>query len=305
MRHIISAAILLFVLTLFSAFAKEETGGQTFMWKATGAGNSIYLLGSIHVATEDFYPLDPAIEAAFAASKKLVVEVNMDAGPELQAKMMQLMTEKGMYKDGGSLSKNLSKTTYDLLKAYCDKHALPIQQLDTLRPWALALTVMMQEMQGIGFKPEFGIDMHFLKAAKDTKPILELETADSQVKLMADFPDDLQDKLLVQTLTDMSDLKTKINEMAADWKKGDAKALEELVLKDSLKKHPEIKPVFEKLFDERNVLMVEKLDGYLKSKDIHFVVVGAGHLLGEKGLVSLLQKKGYKLEQVKSAAAPK
>jgi uncharacterized protein len=44
--------------------------------------------------------------------------------------------------------------------------------------------------------------------------------------------------------------------------------------------------------------MVAKIEGYLKSKTGYFVVVGAGHLVGEKGIITLLQKKGYKVEQL-------
>lgn len=93
--------------------------------------------------------------------------------------------------------------------------------------------------------------------------------------------------------------------MAAAWKKGDADTIEEEILKSALKENPEMKPFFEKLFDERNVKMAEKVGGYLKGKGSYYVVVGAGHLLGEKGIVKLLQKQGFTVEQVRGAAAAK
>src|SRR6478672_7160250 len=44
------------------------------MWKATSATNTVYLLGSIHLASPDMYPLPAQIEAAFRNSAVLIVE---------------------------------------------------------------------------------------------------------------------------------------------------------------------------------------------------------------------------------------
>jgi hypothetical protein len=44
--------------------------------------------------------------------------------------------------------------------------------------------------------------------------------------------------------------------------------------------------------------MVSKIEEYLKEKGTYFVVVGAGHLVGEKGIIETLRKKGYQVEQL-------
>ena len=82
-------------------------------------------------------------------------------------------------------------------------------------------------------------------------------------------------------------------------------AIEELMLKVPVKDVPEYKPLMEKMFDERNVKMAEAIEGFLKGNDSCFVVVGAGHLVGQKGIVKLLQDKQYQVEQVKRAPAEK
>ena len=56
--------------------------------------------------------------------------------------------------------------------------------------------------------------------------------------------------------------------------------------------------LMKKLIDDRNVTMAERVDGFLKGKEPCFVVVGAGHIIGDKGIVKLLQAKGYKVEPV-------
>src|SRR5262252_11051699 len=69
------------LLTVVAAFAMllvaQAAQAKTFAWKATGKGGTIYLMGSIHVMSESFYPLNPVLEAAFKDSDLLVEEVDL------------------------------------------------------------------------------------------------------------------------------------------------------------------------------------------------------------------------------------
>jgi uncharacterized protein YbaP (TraB family) len=58
------------------------------------------------------------------------------------------------------------------------------------------------------------------------------------------------------------------------------------------------KTLTKKLLDDRNVMMTGKMEEYLKGKDLIFVVVGAAHIAGEKGVAKQLRDKGYKVDQV-------
>jgi uncharacterized protein YbaP (TraB family) len=52
---------------------------------------------------------------------------------------------------------------------------------------------------------------------------------------------------------------------------------------------------YQAILKDRNVAMLEKIEGYLedKSKETYFVVVGAAHMVGEDGIVTRLKEKGY------------
>jgi hypothetical protein len=54
----------------------------------------------------------------------------------------------------------------------------------------------------------------------------------------------------------------------------------------------------QKLFEDRNVKMLSKIEGYLNSNGSYFVIVGAGHMVGKRGLVELLKAKGYEVAQL-------
>lgn len=292
-----SVAVFASLLLIASFVRAEDAPGKTLMWKVTGEGNEIYLLGSIHVMKKEIYPLAKELEDAFAKSKYLVVEAQ-EPDP---ATIQKMVMEKGMYAGDDTLNKHLTKPTQEALAAYLPKSGLPgpVQEsLSKMKPWMVSITLSLMGMMQLGFDPQMGIDKHFLDEAKTAqKKVLELESADFQLTLLSGFSDDLQDKLLASTLLEVSSMKEQIEKMVAAWSKGDGAEMSK-ILTEHLVKHPELKAVFEKLIDERNAPMAAKVEGYLKSKEIHFVVAGAAHMVGEKGIVKLLQDKKYKVEQV-------
>jgi uncharacterized protein YbaP (TraB family) len=44
--------------------------------------------------------------------------------------------------------------------------------------------------------------------------------------------------------------------------------------------------------------MVSRIEEFLRSKETYFVIVGAGHLIGNKGIIEILRRKGYLVEQL-------
>lgn len=291
---------------------KGDGGGGAggFLWKVMPKGapagapaRTVYLLGSIHVGTPEFYPLPDEVEAAFEESTKLVVEVDTDKVGFLR--LQKLMAEKGMYQDGTTLADHVDRETLAKFRAYCKEAGLPVGLLESFRPWAAAVTITMTELQKLGYRPDLGIDQHFIKQAKAAKkPVLELESAEAQIDALSSFGEELEAKFLAGTLEEAGQLKEVMGQSAAAWKSGDPERLKELLIDRALKESPEMKPVMVKLLDERNVGMAKKIEGYLKGGGgPHFVVVGAGHLVGDKGLVKLMEKAGHKVERVRTGGA--
>lgn len=267
------------------------------LWKATSPTTTAYLLGSIHVGDDKLYPLPATTEAAFAAAKILIVEVN--AKEMDQAKAMGLVTKYGMYSPDDGLSKHINKETAASLDAYCSAHSLPRQALETLKPWVVAITVVAMSMKQAGEDPNLGIDMHFLNSVKPPQRIVELESADFQLSLLASATDLEQQEMLASTLRQSDKAKEYLQKMQTAYLAGDANTLLKLIHEQDAGPASLLK----KLIDDRNVTMTASLEKYLKGTEPCFVVVGAAHLLGETGIVKLLQSKGYRVEPV-GAGAP-
>lgn len=292
--------------------APANAGNHTFLWKVTpkdaaagDAAHTVFLLGSVHVGTPDFYPLPKEIEQAFDASKKLVVEVDTEKAGLLQ--MQGLLMEKGMYRDGDTLADHVAPATLRQFRAYCERTGLPAEALERFRPWASAMTVTMTEVQRQGFRADLGIDEHFTQAARRAdKPVLELESAESQIEVLAGLGPELEEQFLLSTLSETGDGgKRLMDESMRAWKAGDADRLKALMIDRPIRESPQMKKVTQKLLDDRNGPMAEKVEAYIKEGEgPYFVVVGAGHLVGEKGIVQVLAKKDYQVEQVRKGAAP-
>ena len=76
------------------------------------------------------------------------------------------------------------------------------------------------------------------------------------------------------------------------WDDGNTPEMEDLIL-EGIEDSPELQMINKKLLDERNYSMEEKIEVFLQDDETYFVVVGAGHLVGENGIINLLKGKGY------------
>lgn len=285
------------VLTVFTlgnlalsqgAFAGEES--PLYFWTVQSPTGTVHLLGSLHVGTGDMYPLDGAIEEAFEDSTVLVVEV--DLNDQAQARMQELVLEKGVYTDGTTLRQNLSGETFELFKEYLDERGLPQMTFYPMKPWLVALTLTVLEVGRLGYDPALGIDQHFLKRAREAgKQIQELESVDSQINLLSGFSRELQELFLVYTLLDNQNSQQKVGTIFEAWKNGDPQSIDSL-MKADLEEDPRLRSVYEKLFDERNLEMAARIRDLLRTEKTSFVVIGAAHLAGERGIVRLLKQQG-------------
>jgi len=275
--------------------APAKADRHFLMWKVTSPTNTVYLFGSIHVGDSNLYPLPKAVESAFAASKVLAVEFNVKKVDMLQ--MTKLMQEYGMYANGETLSQHLPKETAEALDQFCSQNGVPRIMLDKTKPWVAAIAVIAFAAKAAGEDPELGIDMHFLNEVKEPQRIDELESADFQMSVLASASEQEQEEMLAASLKQAGKFKDLLQKMQQAYISGDTASFEKLIKEEE--SGP--KSLMKKLLDDRNVTMAQRVGQYLKGKETSFVVVGAGHIIGDKGIAKLLEAQGYHVER---AGAP-
>jgi uncharacterized protein YbaP (TraB family) len=267
--------------------------GRNFLWKATRGSGAIYLVGSVHMLTEQYYPLSPPLEAAYKDSDLLVEEVDLDQMLEPDAQLSML--RRGMLPAGRSLDTVVSPATFELVQKRVAGLGLPIEPLKRFKPWALAMTLLAAEWQKAGFDAELGLDRHFYDRARaENKPVQGLETIEFQISRFDGLPDADQDRLLAQTMRELDTQMADVTRLADAWKTGDLEGMERLVLQE-LKADPRM---YERLLVDRNRNWLPRIDALASRPGRAFVVVGAAHLIGPDGLLAMLRSVGFTVEQL-------
>lgn len=261
-------------------------------------GQTSYLFGSVHFGDPSFYPLNAAALKAFDSASVLVVELDSrQITPELQQQMMQ---KYGLYPKGETLRDHLAPRTMALLNELLAEFSIPYEAIEQYRPGYVATTLMSMQAQKLGYDSALGLDRFFIERfmdrARGKMQIREIEDFEFQMQLLGKIPHD--DAILYESFSNMKDYERIWADMIAAWKAGDAELLYEKSIGEDLRAHPELAPYYDILFFDRHPRMVASVEACFEHKEVCFIVVGAGHLTGEQGLVTDLRKKGYTVSQL-------
>ena len=309
--HLVASGILIILIALLciigvgcncqsqeSASSPSATDfkGKSFIWKVTSETTHVYLLGSIHVASQELYPLDKTIDDAFDSTDYLVVEFNTNN--LTQGHAMQLLLEYGTYPQGDGLKKNVPEDLYNKLETQFQEFNMDMSSFDSFRPFVAYNVLSQLILESFGYDSEYGIDLYFMNLADEyNKSILELESPDYQMYLLSSIPDETIIGLMQYDI-DNWETEYYLQELFDAWVAGDAVKIETLVFEVLVEEPEMVAPYFEIMVDRRNFEMLEKIKGYLADDKVYFIVVGAGHLVGENGLINLLKNAGYDVEQL-------
>lgn len=270
---------------------------STMLWKIRGDNSEVYLLGSIHVGKADFYPLADVIEETFHSSDYIVFEVDPHSltSPDVVARIQN----RGMLQDGRTLNDVLSKQVMNDLVETLSRLGLPVNSFMNLQPWFLTMVLSSMQMISLGYLPDHGIEMYLIKNKAEQSRILELESIEQQIGFLEHLNGEA---FLAYTLMGFEDGKEKINQMIDAWRCGDKEELNNILfgdLESEAETDPEMQALMEKLFFERNIDMSSGIRDFLENgKGDYFVVVGSGHLIGEKSVIDILDDQ-YEVKSVR------
>ena len=279
------------VLLAQEAYSQSQ---KSFLWKIQSKTNTVYVLGSLHFFKKESYPLSEKIENAFSQSEILVVEANVN---DIGKVDIQKIMDRAFYPQNEILERHVSSEVYELVKKEAGGLGIPLELINRQRPWFLAMTLEALESLKLGFNPDYGIDKYFLSKAGGKKRIVELESLDDQLNLLSSFSDKDQELLLLYTLRDLKILEQDLGQLTQAWTSGDTKGLESILTRSVLE-DKRLSSIFEKIIYDRNAKMASKIEDFSQAGESCFVIVGAGHLVGNRGIIEILKRKGYVLEQL-------
>jgi uncharacterized protein YbaP (TraB family) len=281
-------------MLLLVASATHAANDRALFWQVQSDTATVYLLGSIHYADESFYPLRREIEEAFYLSDHLVVEINIDDAKARRYR--DLIKEKGSYQGEATIRDEITYQTYRKLESVLRRLDMPMEMVHKQKPGILVLTLTSIQVMRMGFMPEMGIDAYLLRNASRTgKDIIELETIDEQIDIFLNISDG--DLLLREALFSLDEAEMQMMDMVYCWKDGDEACIESILFDDALTSYPSFVSIYDVLFFRRNEDMANDIKTFLGSKGTYFVVVGAGHLVGDRSIPELLKQAGYEVQR--------
>lgn len=243
-------------------------------------GQTAYLLGSIHIGEADFFPLAQQIELAYKQSGAVVVEADVrDADvPALLAKY-------------GSNPLPMDAKTQVVINHYCQDKQKFCMAIERYAPWLQSMQVSIGRYAALGYSGTYGIDAVLVSKA-GSRPIYELESTEFQFELLSSFDADTQWSMVREAIEAPD---TDMLKLISAWRSGDEAELADLMEGEMLREG-EIEMV-EKMLWGRNQTMAQGIVDLMASPETVqplFVVVGAGHLVGQKSVQSYLQPLGVK-----------
>ncbi len=293
MTHI-NSKIVTFYLAIVTLFFTQICFATTNpkLIKLTKENKIIYLIGTTHVGKKDFYPLPKHIEEVFTKSDILAVEIDL-SDSELIKNIQSLFAKELLFKDSNNINNYFNDEEVKQIKSIAPKEMKLI--ISHIRPWAISLMLSEQIYNQLGYKSDYGVDLYFLnKAKKISKPITELESINSQIKIFTSVSDENFAKILKTELHnfDFKALIKEYNDLILAWKDGDKDFFNSYAedMKKSLKEISN-ESFFKSLLTNRNIAMVEKINA-INENNI-FVAVGALHLYGPDSVTDILKKQGY------------
>ncbi len=286
--RIIAYTFLMFLLTGSVALAENKY----FFWEVSTDSSKVYLFGSIHIGSKDWYPFDKHIESAFHESDILATEIDF--------KTMKNATnaiKRGVATDTIPLEKKLKPDNYKFVQSNLLKMGFPQMAIDRLRPWFVAITVQEQMMNSKGKYDAFsGVDFYFSKKAEEEeKQTMGLEEMDFQFSLLEridEFADEFIESIIAENQDDKS-----MDSLVTAWQNGDDNTIDEMMNKGYQSEN--LLNLFDAIIYKRNETMAKKISELLAKKEKVFIVIGAGHLVGDKSVIKELEKIGkYKIKRL-------
>lgn len=272
----------------------DDAGHPLTLWRVDGAGNTVYLLGSIHLLRAEDHPLPRAIDAAYADAEVVVMELDMD---DLDPAATQAAFNRaGVMTEGTTLRDLMGDEHYRAAEEAAAVIDVPLDMLAHAEPWLAAITVELMMLYRMGFDPMLGVEMTMTnRATADGKPIEGLETVEEQLGFLDGLPMEAQREMLLQTLLQGAAMSETVDALIEAWRHGDTATLESELLQSIA----EQAALHDALIVSRNRRWAETITTWLDDETDYLVVVGALHLVGEHGVPALLGRAGYGIQQLK------
>ena len=288
------------VAIAFIALASVFSADAQLLWRVDGNGveRPSYLFGTHHVAPVNVLDSIQGLADAVASVDAAYGELDMLHGASERTR--QLMPMMAVAPADSVLNRVLPEGYMKKLGEELSRlagYVVDPTQLDLMKP-ALA-NMQLAILQSIAAFPDYDpsvqLDVELLKrAAAAGASTHGLETPEFQISLLFDTPISVQAEELAKAIDNAGEAVAKARELAGYYRRGDLDAMDAVISDSDFGMTP---AEAERMLYSRNDAWVKTLTGVFPKSSV-LVVVGAGHLAGERGLICRLRSMGYTVTAV-------
>jgi uncharacterized protein YbaP (TraB family) len=297
-----TASVLLGWTFLFGIPAHAaHTFPKCCVWRVTNAKAPFYLVGSIHVLGKNDYPLATPYEIALKDSRRFLFEFDPTRHIEFERKF----EAAGKYPPGQDIRSKidpglLAWLRQNILMVNPDQRRGRREQAEGFdsqlgyKPWWIAQHLVGPATYSKS-SPSHGLDNYFVdRAAKEKKEIGGLESVDEHVAVMGGLSDRDSEFILRDALDQPGNAEKEFSRMHKAWRKGDTDGL----WAGDSRLRTRAPWIAARFVDNRNTKWIPRIEAELKSGTPTAIVAGALHFAGPNSVIKLLEKRGYKIEQL-------
>ncbi|MEO6612837.1 MAG: TraB/GumN family protein [Chitinophagaceae bacterium] len=293
---------LLLFLSLFSfliLLAQPRINNRKYpslLWEITGNGlkKPSYLIGTMHVSSKLAFNLPDSFYIALRTAQVVALETNPETWQEDMSRY-DLGGENSAKEYGGYSSSPNDYLGISTLKFY--RYDSKIERSLYSNPSTINnLLYRSYGNETSDFEEDTYLDMYIFQCGKKWgKKVTGVENYGESMKLMSEaYKDAAKDKNRKERSYGDTDEEYSASKLQEAYRSGN------LDLLDSINKYNSFSGAFdEKFLYRRNEIQALSIDSIIHSGTILFVGVGAAHLPGDRGVIELLRRKGYKLRPVK------
>jgi uncharacterized protein YbaP (TraB family) len=265
-----------------------------FVYRVTSqnSSSSLYLYGTLHVGRVNGAGLDGPTIALIAGCRHVALELD----PRNSAALSAALKKYALYPPEDRLGLHIPADLDRRALSEAEAVHMPRARAEQIKPWMLANFLSVLNLSRNGYDPRRSSESLLVaEAEKAHADVIEIEGADVQMKLLGDAPGDVQVDALEKTVEQIGDghIGDEAKALLDAWDQSDAKAIDKILADLTAEPGPYPKFMAEQVLGSRNQSMADAAEKQIAAPGNTLFAVGTLHLLGPKGLVAELRRRGY------------